>query len=109
MELKDGIVLRPFGASSEIKGKVSKDVGEWLISKKLATKSDFKDAPKKTRKPKTPEQKAAASKKAKEIAAQKKLEATKSKIPADTAAKNQDKASAPVEKKDAKQTADTAK
>lgn len=41
MELKKGIVLHPFGAISEIKGELTKDVAEWLLKKGVAKDSDF--------------------------------------------------------------------
>ena len=44
MILKEGIVLRPFGAASRLEGNVGKDIGEWLIKKGVAKKSDFETA-----------------------------------------------------------------
>lgn len=44
MKLKEGIIVRPFGASSKLEGYVGEPVGKWLINKGLVTEEDFEPA-----------------------------------------------------------------
>lgn len=53
-KLKEGIVVRPFGPGSELKGEIPTNVANWLKAKKLVTAKDFeKETSKKEVKQKT--------------------------------------------------------
>ena len=40
-ELKEGVIVRPFGPTSELKGTIPSNVAKWLKKKKLVKDSDF--------------------------------------------------------------------